>query len=576
MLQLLHLSQSLNKFLSKLAQLQWFQDFASVTVYLYTSLSPKSLQLAHLHPVWKEIGFLKPMCLCKNAFLYFITVFFITQFISIPTAFASTLHPFTAHMMVGGDDTPPTVPAPFGATAVSHNQIDLVWGASTDDTALAGYRVFRDAVQIATTTLTTFSDIGLNPDTAYTYNVDAFDIFFNYSSSSDFATATTLVEVVPPAPATSTPSVTQGPASVILNIDSVVVFPQQFSARLEWVTNVPTTYVVRWGRTDSYELGSVYGGQFLFEHSTIITDLEIATRYFYEIEAVQGMGVRRVFRGEFITSGTIPAAAVANVLGLRAIVQDDSVLLKWRNPNWPDFSHVRIVRSHLFYPQNVTDGKVVYEGVGESYYDKDAFLERSRWYYAIFVYDKNGRISSGATVMVLKEGGEIFDQEIGDREFTTVDLLAMDVALSQGKTTSYLHDPAVFSPLEPLFVSIPLSAVPKHLKSIIVTITHPSRHNESSSYLLKINPEGTAYETLIPPTLEAGQSRLTVRLYNYELATVRTVSNSISFAMESRLPPLPWWIKALIPNALLLGLLLIALTLILTRWWLVWREREDN
>lgn len=508
-------------------------------------------------------------------FSYCFTILSVISFLFIHSAFAS-IHPFTAHMMVGGDETPPTVPSPFGATAVSSSQIDLVWGASIDDTALGGYRVFRDAMQIATTTLTTFSDMGLMPETAYTYYVDAFDIFYNYSSSTDFATATTLVEYVPPPtppPTPSTPGSGSG-SSIVVFINSVVVTPQQFSAKLDWTTNVPTSYVIRWGRTDSYELGSVHGGQFLFEHSTVITDLELATRYYYEIEAIQGMGVaRKVFRGEFTTTGTIPTQAVENVLGLRANIEGDSVRLKWKNPAWSDFSHVRVVRSHLFYPQNSTDGMVLYEGTAESFLDSDVMLQRSIWYYAIFVYDTNGLISSGATAMVAK-GGKIQAPIFPDLDWSAeIDLFAMNVALSQGKTISYLHDPTKFSALEPLFVSIPVSAVPRHLKSIIVSVTHPSQYNESSSYLLKINPAGTAYETLLPPTMEAGQSKLTVTLYNYELATVRTVSNYVVFEISPRLPPLPWWVKALFPHALLLIFLLAVLGLVLTRWWLWYRDR---
>lgn len=498
----------------------------------------------------------------RRVSLYLLLVIFVAQFLLAPIVSAS-ITPFTAHMLVDGDVEPPTIPAPIGATAVAEDQIDLVWGASTDNTTLLGYRVFRDGLQIATTTLTTFSDSGLMPQTTYTYFIDAFDAFYNYSSSSDSVTATTLEQY------TQTPSTpaTPGGSSQIINISSIVIIPEQFSARLEWTTNIPTSYIIRWGRTDSYEQGTVHGGQFQFEHTTVITDLELATRYFYEIESLGGMYVKRVItRGEFTTSGTIPDQAVANVLGLRAEVENDSVRLTWRNPAWDGFSHIRIVRSHLFYPQNATDGMVLYEGNRESYYDNDVFEKGLTWYYAIFVYDKNGRISSGATAMVNKDISQ--EVPVTPDFLGEVDLFAMNVALSQGSTTSYLHDPAPFSALEPLFVSIPITAVPRHLKSIIVNVTHPSRQNESSSYLLKINPDGNAYETLLPPALEAGQSRLTVTLYNYELATVRTVSNMIEFKMESRLPPLPAWMVALAPYWLLIIFLLFVLVLILSRWWL--------
>lgn len=94
-----------------------------------------------------------------------------------------------------GDVTPPTVPAGLVATAVSGKQIDLAWGASTDNVGVQGYDVYRDGVRIGTANGLAYSDGGLKPKTAYTYTVVAKDSAGNASAASGPASATTQREL---------------------------------------------------------------------------------------------------------------------------------------------------------------------------------------------------------------------------------------------------------------------------------------------------------------------------------------------------------------------------------------------
>ena len=56
--------------------------------------------------------------------------------------------------------TAPSVPVNVLVTAVSDVTVSLVWDASTDDTGVAGYRVFRDGVDVGTTSELVFTDRG--------------------------------------------------------------------------------------------------------------------------------------------------------------------------------------------------------------------------------------------------------------------------------------------------------------------------------------------------------------------------------------------------------------------------------
>src|SRR5437879_524749 len=95
------------------------------------------------------------------------------------------------------DTTPPSVPMGPTATAASSSQINLVWTASTDSVGVTGYRIFRGGVQIATSTATSYSDIGLSVSTAYTYNVSAHDAAGNNSAPSVSASVTTRAASAP-------------------------------------------------------------------------------------------------------------------------------------------------------------------------------------------------------------------------------------------------------------------------------------------------------------------------------------------------------------------------------------------
>jgi len=87
--------------------------------------------------------------------------------------------------------------------AQSTTSILVSWNASTDDSGISGYRVFRngDGTALTTVQTTSFTDTNLTPNTAYRYTVAAVDNAAtpNVSTSSTEASATT-----PQAPASGT------------------------------------------------------------------------------------------------------------------------------------------------------------------------------------------------------------------------------------------------------------------------------------------------------------------------------------------------------------------------------------
>lgn len=94
----------------------------------------------------------------------------------------------------GGDDDDtqaPTAPTGVTVTAKTSGSVSLSWTASTDNTGVTGYDVFRGGAKVGSTTTTSYTDTGLTASTAYSYTVKAKDAAGNVSAASGAVSATT-------------------------------------------------------------------------------------------------------------------------------------------------------------------------------------------------------------------------------------------------------------------------------------------------------------------------------------------------------------------------------------------------
>ncbi|MER5866315.1 glycoside hydrolase family 6 protein [Kitasatospora sp. NPDC002040] len=89
------------------------------------------------------------------------------------------------------DTTAPSVPAGLVASNVTASGLTLGWTASTDNVGVTGYQVFRNGVQVGTSTGTSYADSGLTAATAYSYTVKARDAAGNVSAASAALSVTT-------------------------------------------------------------------------------------------------------------------------------------------------------------------------------------------------------------------------------------------------------------------------------------------------------------------------------------------------------------------------------------------------
>ncbi|MDY0779691.1 endonuclease [Tenacibaculum sp. IB213877] len=91
----------------------------------------------------------------------------------------------------GGDTQAPTVPSNLTASNITQTTVDLSWNASTDNTAVTGYRIYEGSTQIGTSANTNFSVSNLTAGTSYSFSVRAYDAANNVSANSNVANVTT-------------------------------------------------------------------------------------------------------------------------------------------------------------------------------------------------------------------------------------------------------------------------------------------------------------------------------------------------------------------------------------------------
>lgn len=468
--------------------------------------------------------------------------------------FANDTGDFNIRVFGSDDIVAPTTPTLSQPTPISTDQIDISWSVSTDNFIVSGYVVSRNGLPIATTTLTNYSDTGLVASTTYTYAVRAFDPSFNYSSSSN-ALSTTTLKISPPPPVSAGGA--QSTATRV-NLDKFIVTSGVSTTTFYIKTSHPARFEMRWGRTSSYELGYIANTKFVSTYETTLTGLEPATTYEYEVIGYTPFGTAFVLeRGKFTTLGEPGAQSPANVNRFKAAANGLDVQLSWQLPEAAKYQYIRIVRNHLGFPSHLQDGAIVYQGDGTSFTDKNILSQYSPVYYTAFVVDAAGNVSSGAiakayvvdgnpsTVKPNPEGkpdikpadGFTPAEEVpaGTRmpDMSEIFLHQAEVQYSFSSQNIELDSNQYFT------LSIPKTAVSDNLKTIVVTLTDPTDSRQTSSFLLRINKNKTAYEAVIAPLGLEGTSRILVDIYDFDAKVIGTFQKTITFKNLYKIGAMP-------------------------------------
>lgn len=447
------------------------------------------------------------------------------------------------------DTEAPTTPTNLTATAVSSSQINLSWTASTDNIQVTGYRVFRDLVNIATTTSTTYQDAGLTPSTSYDYTITAIDAAYNESAHTATSSATTF-------PVTTGGnggggngggSSSNGGGSIELRLLYFIVEPETTNATIRFGTNLEVLSSVSWGLTPDYELGTLSSALYLKDHSVKLEELRPNTKYYFKVKLLDGYGrVRTIDNQEFTTLGIPNILPPENVSNLKATPDTKVITLTWQNPN-TNFDSVRIVKSDKFYPRDPSEGQVIYEGTGEQFVDQDV-VKDTTYYYTAFTKDANGNYSSGAVADAkLLNAGETaktrdlfggiltLPKELINPIINGLSLLDIDF-IQDGKKLPVVSDTVNIKGDRTLTISIDYDKVPEILKTIAITLYDPVDSEKSFSFLLRVNKDKTAYQAVVGALERPGNYRFGIAILDLKNQGLKKLAG----VLVATVPELAW------------------------------------
>ena len=91
-----------------------------------------------------------------------------------------------------------------------------------------------------------------------------------------------------------------------------------------------------------------------------------------------------------------------NVSGFEARynTENDQVILEWTNPIDSRFLAVKILKSHIDYPEKDDSELIIFNDNKEIFHDKN-IISGIQYYYTIFAYDNDGNLSSGALTSIV-------------------------------------------------------------------------------------------------------------------------------------------------------------------------------
>ncbi len=261
------------------------------------------------------------------------------------------------------DTLAPSVPNGFEMLSRTDISIGISWKASTDDTGVIGYDVFRDGVFIYTTVETVFVDTGLLPDRNYSYSVRAKDAAGNVSRASSPITIKTLADILAPAA------------------------PEN----LQIVLKTETTITIKWDKSEDnigvkeYEIfrnGISIGKTSILSYTD--KGLEPDTVYTYTVRAIDsGRNVSEP--SEPVTTKTeIDIAAPSAPKSLRIESKtESSVKLVWSG----SVDNARVEGYKIY-----KDGVEIGTSSVTSYVDAE--LTPGTFIYSVAAYDKAGNVSN--------------------------------------------------------------------------------------------------------------------------------------------------------------------------------------
>lgn len=217
-----------------------------------------------------------------------------------------------------------------------------------------------------------------------------------------------------------------------------------------------------------------------------------------------------------------------NVINFTATPLEKNILLSWNYPLDSKIVSVRIVRSDKFFPNDISDGEVIFEGDVESVLDNNVIIGQ-QYYYALFAKNQTGIYSSGVLAQArLSPLGDITPPLTPSEIFEnipiipTTDPVISDLSLldfdfiQNNRKIAQVEGIVPVDGTQNLTIRLSYDKVPEILKTIAITLTDPSDKTKVFTFLLRVNENKTAYEATIAPLGRSGDYKLNAIILDYK------------------------------------------------------------
>lgn len=333
------------------------------------------------------------------------------------------------------------------------------------------------------------------------------------------------------------------------------------SAIISWKTNESSSAYIYYGKTLSYETGSlqIHSETLNSVHRTKLENLEANTQYYFQVRALDSAGNQSIKDG-FQFRTLAERKIISNVSKFQAVGGDSLINLSWQNPSDADLGGVKIFRSEKFYPLNPEEGALIYNGKGNSFIDIN-LANGTIYYYTAFVYDSSDNYSSGAVVkaMPLKLGMPTSTPPAPSGvEGTPLASPISQISPVPGITNFKLED-FVFSQNEKnleikdkkievefgksLIISIDSKKVPGLVGTMMFIL---AQDGEPQSFLFKSDAEKNEYLVSFAPPAIGGVYSLTIAVLDKNNNPAQAISGNLVVSVAEKIAEkAPWYIDLL-------------------------------
>jgi hypothetical protein len=302
------------------------------------------------------------------------------------------------------------------------------------------------------------------------------------------------------------------------------------SAEISWETNRSAMCSAHVGTTTEYEKETILETEFSANHLIGLIDLSVFTSYHFNVVCKDSNEFIAQSGDKYFTTLSV----IENVKNFTAVPGKNQIFLSWENPDNPDFDFVRLVKNENFYPLNINDGTILYEGNKEAFLDFDVKALQP-YYYTIFAKGKTGSWSSGAVATAVIIPAPVIPPvtppvtppvipPVVPIEILKLSLKDFDF-YSEGVKLPLIDEKTVNAETDKnLIISVAFEKIPAGYK----LIAELKIDKNTFSYIFSANKENTVYNTsMITPDIVKNYP-LTIKFYNEENNFVYELNGELS------------------------------------------------